>query len=93
MQITFKRPLKLNLRKQIEYCIIHFYGIGGKLECHNTFSTKNNIVCQNGNGEDILKIMNFLGNSGWELNNINNLKKTRITQYIFEKELHPPKNL
>ena len=93
MQMTFQRPLKFEYRKQVHYSVIHFHGIGGKLELFYNPLNKNNIISHNGNGEDILKVMNYLGNSGWNLNNINNVKKTRITQYIFEKELYPRKDL
>ena len=84
MQFTFKRSIKLKFRKQIEFSFIHWHGIGGKLEC---FSDNNVISQTSKHGEGLLKIMNSLGNSGWELNNVNNIKKTRITQYLFERNV------
>jgi len=95
MQFTFKRAVKLDFRKQVIYSIIHYHGIGGKLELFSDIKLPNkkndkkndNIITQVGYGNDLVKVMNCLGNDRWKLNNVSNIKKTKIAQYIFEKDL------
>ena len=81
MQWMFERPLRRSVNSNpIEYCVVHHYGLGEKLEV-----CPENLLLNNAHGDDLIQTINMLSRKKWELMDTVNVKKTKITQYTFKR--------
>ena len=72
------------LKMSNEYCIMYFWGLGDKLEIY-PLPFKQDLIVSKAYGENVVNALNFLSQQGWKLENVLNIKKTKIMQYLFTR--------